>query len=338
MTTNHILTDNDAVRIARRPITMTVAGGRPGEVKLVARPGETSGARTRGNPAIMVLSAIDGRTEIRLEPRPGELFPDGTIVSLELCTAAGSGEEQDVVNVLDVEVSGLPFRDLVVIDIVDDRSDTLLVSALDVVDDPAVTPLAEMARAAARAHLRQDGIADPMRVLVAVDMTLSMAPAMRDGSLEAALDVLVGLSQVIDSDRVPEVFLFAEQIERLPPAEILDLASTTADEVRRRGLGCGFRSTPAELRVDENTITFVLTDAAPADGAALRRAHEAGKLKHVVVICGAEETGTTVPTTQLPTGPSGKPIGDFLLDRYDQLAGFVASLLVSVERSAPVAA
>jgi hypothetical protein len=330
--TNYILTNNDCVPFPRRTITVTVVGGQPGQITLSARCGQRVGKNAGGNPGVMDLPKIAGHTVIRIEPRNGGLFPDGTIVSLELRTSGAEGGEPDVAMVCDVEVSGLPFRDLVAID-APGTGEALSVTALKAVKDPHVGPLAKKARAAARAHLGTDRIRDAVHVLVAVDMSVSMVAALEDGSIGAALEIIAGLSQVIDADRVPEVFLLAEKQDRLPTVEIKDVAESAVREIGRRGLGCGFQSTPPELPVPPNSLTYVITDAVPADVTVMAGAHQTRTARHLLVVNGVEDRPTSLPMTLLSAPPPGADVAEHLLKHYGDLSRLVASMLAGVPKA-----
>jgi hypothetical protein len=335
--TKYNLKDNQQAKVARRTLMLTVSGGRPGEIVLTARHGEEVERNDpRGNPGALSQLEINEHTVVRIEPRPGgRPFPHGTIASLELVTSRNANGDQDSIMVCDVEVSGAPFRDMVTINVSEDEK-SLTVTALHPGDDPEVNDLAKMARAAARAYLGFDRLHEAVRVLVAVDMSASMAPALSDGSVGAALELIIGISQVIDSDRIPEVFLLTEQPEKLSGVGIKDVATNAVQEIqdqKKRRLGCGFRATSAELTSASNSLTYVITDAVPADVAALEAAHGASTAQHLLVLGDAEDRFTSLPMTLLPAPPADADAADHREGHYDNLSRLVESMLVTVPKS-----
>lgn len=158
----YILDNHDRVAVARRPVTVTVAGGREGGVRLTAHRGDAvdDGGAILPRPGVMVLPRVGGRTVIRVEPGHGHhVFAEGTLLNLTLRTDRTRDAEEDVVIVRNVEVSGLALRDLVAIDVEDDRR--LSVSALNAVVDTPIGKLPAAARAAARTRLGVDRTANP---------------------------------------------------------------------------------------------------------------------------------------------------------------------------------
>lgn len=334
----YILDDDDRVTIGRRPVTVTVTGrdatGRvvpEGTVLLEARIGEAP-ARTarRPRPSVLVLPRVEEPVVVRVLPGQGRpLFPEGTILDVTLRTERSRGADEDVVVVRDVEVSGLTFRDLLAVEALDDTR--LRVTALNAVSDPQIPPLAQAARAAARHRLGVERAAQAHDLLVAVDMSASMAPRFRDGSVPAVVDVVVGLSQVIGHGRDLGVVLLAEPPVPVGPAEPIDLAAATASAVGDVGLGCGFRSSPRAPRVDRETIVFVVTDAVPVDVAAIRRARSQGENRCLVVVGHGRPSRAAgdIPTTVLRPPPPQVPAPAHLLRAQDVLADTVGSMLAA---------
>lgn len=325
-----ILDDHDRVTIARRPITVTasVTGGHDGDVRLAALSGG-SPARDAYTPraGVLVVPRVDGRTLVRVEPgHDRELFPEGAIVSVTLSTDRSRESDGDVVIVRDVEMSG-PSRELVAIDVVDDQR--LAVAALGHTSDPLIGALPSRARAAARARLGDDRTAEAVNLLVAIDMSASVAPAIADGSLRAAIDIVAGLSHVVDPDRPVDVVLLADRSIRLPQAPSAELAARTLVAIAEHGLGCGFRSSPADLHIAPETVTYVVTDGVPADVTALRTAQRPQDVRHLVLIGGAGPAAVdpVLRATWFPPPPQGVDASAHLLAMPGELSKLVASML-----------
>jgi len=335
---SYILKDDDRVTIARRPVKVTVTGRtatgsplREGSVLLTAQVGDTRAPNVvNPRPSHMVLRAVEGVTVVRVLPGQGlAAFPQGTILSLTLQTDGSRDVDGDLVVVRDVEVSGLPVRDL--LEIAEHDATRLSVTARKVVRDEPLGPLSEAARAAARNQLRVERTAESRDLLVAVDMSASMAPRLKDGSVTAVVEVVVGLSQVIGADRRVSVSLLSEPTRSVTTDSPAALAAATAREMDTYGLGCGFRSVPPGVGVGQETVVYVVTDAVPADVAVLRAARARGENLSLVVIGGGRPSRAAhdVPIAHLPPPPPGVPADARLRDSPDLLGDLVASMLTA---------
>ncbi|MBL8926650.1 MAG: hypothetical protein JNM77_10465 [Pseudonocardia sp.] len=335
---SYILDDDDRVTIARRPLKLTVtartAAGRTlreGGVLLTAEVGGAPAPHALvARPSQMVLRAVEGTTVVRVLPGEGlPAFPEGTILDLTLRTDGTRDVDGDVVIVRDVEVSGLVVRDLLQIEQHDPNR--LTVSALRVVSDEPLGPLSAAARAAARHRLGVERASEPRDLLVAVDMSASMAPRLADGTVAAVVDVVVGLSQVIGAGRGLTVSLLAEPTRRVLADVPAELAAATTREAKAAGLSCGFRSVPPGDGVNRETVVYVVTDAVPADVAALRAARGRGEnLSLVLVGCGRpSRAAADVPTARLTPPPPGVSADEHLRSSPELLGDLVAAMLAA---------
>lgn len=304
----YILDDNDRVTIHRRPLTVTVSGrdaaGAPlaeGTVLLAARLGDAPApSALTPRPSMLKLPRLHGPTAVRVVPGQGRrVFPEGTILDLTLQTDRGRSGDEDVVVVQDVEVSGLVSRDLLVV--AEHDGARLSVTALKVVADKPLGRLSQQARAAARHRLGVERTAEPHDLLVGVDLSSSMAPRIADGSVTAVVDVIVGLSQVIGSGRRLDVALLGDRAVPVPDAPPAELAAATARAIAENGTGCGFRAVPPGRPLGRETLAFVVTDAVPADVAALRATRRQGENRTLVILSDgrASRAADDVPTTVL---------------------------------------
>lgn len=332
----YILNNHDRISIARRPVTVSVSGGGPPGQVLLGTSGAASDQEVRHpRPDVMILPNVTQPVTrpmvVRVLPGQGcTVFPDGTVVSVTLRTDRTRDADEDVVVVQSIDVSGLFHRDLVEVGVDGAR---LSVAALNAVVDSPLPPLPAAARAASRAHLGADRLTDAVDVVIAVDTSASMAPLLADGTVEAAVDVLAGLSDVVGWGRSLTVHLLGERAERLPDVPAADLAAATVAAVGRFGLGCGCRTSSPESAGSAPSVTFVVTDAVPADVEALRAGQGPDTVRHLLLLGQAvtrQPRRGDMPVTVIPAPPSGVQAGDHLMSAPGLLAGVMASLLAGL--------
>lgn len=328
----YFLREDDRIPIARRPLRAELSiTGEPDAVRLVALRDRRPDPTVRVvRPGVLILRQIDGPVVLRVEPAGGRLtIPFTTVVTVRLITEE-RGVEPDEVTVAALDLSGLPGRDVVAIDV--DR-DQLVVSAIDVVEDVPLGPLASLARSASRAVLNVDHVEDreAVNVVIAVDLSTSMAHLMSEGSVTAAVDVIAGVAQVIGEGKELGVCLLGDRQDWLPAVRVEEIAAATGRAIEETGYGCGFSAVPAALRSAprENTVMYVLTDGVPGDARELSSSRRGGgDVRHVVVI--GDETGSLPhdpPSTRFPSPPRGKEATATLLERPERLTPVVAALL-----------
>lgn len=350
MTKTYILRDRDQVSLAPRAVTVTVSASGASSSDIVLTPvADVLDPRTRSpRGGQLILPTIIGRTTVQVTGAvEGARFGTGTgvTITLRLDQTAGSDEEHVVIR--NADLGGRVVREVVELEVAEDGR--LTITALEVVTDPALDPLAEAARAAARAHLRCDRTPGAVSLRVAVDMSASMDVAVRDGSLAAAVDVVAGLSHVVGADkragtyRKLEVCLVTDRPVPLPGVPAKDLAKATLEQVGRTGRGCGFSSTATGPPAG-GSVTYIITDAVPPDIAALRAAHRPDDVRHLVLVdpalgsgfgsTGGSPPGSDVPMSVFPAVPPGTPAGEYLLRHPDVLATLVASLVAGFAQAA----
>jgi hypothetical protein len=329
-----ILDYQNRTTVDRRPVTVTVSGLPSAEVRITTRDTDSGGARVMyPRPAVMVLSQVSRRTVVRVMPGPGRsAFPERSVLTVRLTTEPTGDFAGDDVVVQAVEVSGLAFRDIVAVDVEDERR--LSVSAINAVVDVPLDELSAAARSAARARLGVDRTAEAVNVLVAVDMSASMGWAFERGAAAAAVQVVVGVSQVIGWGADLGVVLLVDRPTRLDPVAPRELSAATMATINQTGLGCGFRSTPFDLPVRAPSVTYVLSDAVPPDLAAARRAHRPGDARHLVLVADpdgpAPDRVDGLPITSLPVPRNGADTVEHLLGHHGELSRMVDSLLADV--------
>lgn len=330
---NYILEGDDRVSIARRPVAVSI-GGTPGVVLEARVGGHPDPGGRSPRPDVMILPRVEGRTVVRLAPAGHRgVFADGTKVTVRLQTEQPRNVEPDVVEVRAVDVSGLAFRDFLAVEPAGDR---LTVTALGRLRDVPLGPLSTAARTAARARLGVDRADEPVDLVIAVDTSASMGAVLSDGSVSALVDMVTGLSHVIGWDRTLEVHLLGDEVTRLPDTPSTELAARTVAAMADIGFGTGFRSAPVDHRVHgvrRETLTYVLTDAVPADATALQAADRTDDARHLVLLGTSAVPASAVPDglscTALPPPPAGVEAGEHVLRSPALLADVVASLLVT---------
>jgi hypothetical protein len=280
----------------------------------------------RDHPAILVLRDVTVETVVRVRP-PWEVTTFGEGTRVRLTVRVDTPVERYEITVQPVDVSALPVRDLVC---VEPDGDGLRVTALDAVRDLPVRPLAARARGEARRLLGYDRVRDDraVRMAIGVDVSASMAHCLHDQGVAAAVDVLVGLWQVVgDVHELPHLCLLGEKETWLPPVKPLELAGFVADQMQRHGFELG---SPSQLSEPPGTAhnrgcaRFVITDAVPADFDRTGR----GPIHLVVVGDGAapdEVTGGGVAV--LPAPAPGQDVVDRVLGDPARLSATVGTLL-----------
>lgn len=324
--------------LPRRPVTVNAQVQPPSAgLRVVARgvDGRNPGVLAP-QPGTVVLPAVQSDTVIGVEPAGDErVFPPGTTVLLSLTASHGRGSEKEVVVLDPIDVSGLSHRDLVRLVV---HGDELMVTAANATVETAVGELSSEARRATRAVLGVDRV-DPSsaaNVVIGLDRSASMAGALADGSVVAAVEVLVGVALVVADGRKIVTCLVGDGVTWLPPCQPADVASIAVAAMERQGLELGSGLSAPLLRgfaPTQNTIVYLITDGVPGDVAAVAAAGQVdGEVRHLVVLAPAD-------TMQLRGGASGLPVsvlepaaggrtGEVLLSSPPVLASLVRSLLV----------
>ena len=332
-----VLEGDGQATIDRRPVTVAVTGLPPSAFRLLVMDGQHEAPGViRQRPGVIVLpravvEQLRRPLTIRLLPERAGEFAAGAALTVRVTTEPTFDSAGDDVLVQAVDVSGLPVRDVIEIGALDRA--TLSVKANKVVRDEQLGPLASAARAAARAHLR-DAAPDPVNILIAVDTSASMAYPLSWLSVDAVVDVLAGMSQVIGQDRELAVCLLAGGVVRLEPVPVRELAAETRGAIQRVRPGCGFRSAPSGLPVRPPSVTYVVTDAVPADVASLAAAGGPEDRRHLVLLADGGEPeppeAARLPVTRVRPATGGVDTPTRMLNTPPELAALVGSLLTGV--------
>lgn len=144
----------------------------------------------RINPHLVIVPRIASELTVGVEPVGATTFGHGTVVHLSV--GLDSPRELDPVQVGfdSVNVSGRGATELAALS---PRGDRVEVSVRTAADTP-LSPLASMARTAARRGAGAGPYAENGSLCVGVDMSASMRSAFADGSVSAAIDMLIGVA------------------------------------------------------------------------------------------------------------------------------------------------
>lgn len=289
--------------------------------------GRGAGERIRRDierhPGALVLEVTEPIT-IRLRPSADSAtFAPGSAFSVSI---GGDAPDADRVVLNSVDASGLRSRDLVTLTPVGDEIEVL---ALTQTWEPELPPLATRARSAARVLFSDRDVEEgQVAVRVVVDGSASMRPSLHSGWLERVLELLMGASQLICSSRRVTAALCAQSWTDLGQ-DLSGFAAPVAAAASARVPAIGFRSALIP-ESDQATLTFVLTDAVPADLSPDR----ADALHLVLLAPPAQPLATSLPpgvavTTiardRTPRGSADRPATEEL--EPGRLAEVVASLL-----------
>lgn len=284
-------------------------------------------------PGMLVVPMPAGHSAVRVSPVGAAAFPAGTVLGVTLVVDERLPDPDRIV-LANVDVSGLPHRDLATLDVTGAK---LTARAAAVESAAVLSELATAARIATREILSVDrvGAESAVNVTVAVDGSASLEARWRDGTLAALVEVLLGVADVIAAGRSVEVALVTDGVEFLrPSASAADLA---ADLQRLRG--ATRLSTGADLgdpalsgrHPGEPTVAYLVSDDVLA---AARPGTTPTDLRHPVVLLerrAFELLATTGgPVTHLEPVAAGQPAATRLLHDAQELRRLVRSLLDGV--------
>lgn len=339
----YILDEAREVRLPRGAVTVQLqATGVPaGQVHLQAiRDGQEVPAALRPAPGLLVLPDVPDGTVLRVVPvAPQRTFAPSAAVSLSLSTARSSDPDPSRAVVTLVDIAGLSERDLVALGRdAEGLTVTRLGGVSDHGDGAALSDLAQRARVAARELLGVDRVpaASAVALTIAVDQSASMRPAVQDGSVRAVADVVVGLSRVVSPGRPVRARLLTSPPAGPDDVEPARLAETLAARAAETPVRLGFRSADPALgtpAAEPGTVTYVVTDAVPADLDDEPGADGADR-RHLVLLTAASawearDVTPRLPVTVVPVpGSAGGAPPEWSFSGPGELHDLVRSLLV----------
>lgn len=180
-----------SVQIANQAVSVSISGPAHG-VALYATASDGQNV-VKVNPQLVIVPPITGTVTIGVEPDSSVCFGHDTVVRLAI--GSDSPDELDPVQVTfdPVNVSGSGAEELATLT---PRGDHVEVAVRAVPDTP-LSPLANMARTAARRTAGSRQWPRGGALSIGVDTSASMRWAFDDGSVAAAVDTIVGVADVV---------------------------------------------------------------------------------------------------------------------------------------------
>lgn len=284
----YTLDENRSARLPRGVLTIRLTSDQRARLSVTAQGHELVGL-VRPTATMLVVPRVPERALIAVAPDAARAtFEPGT-VSITISVGEDAGANPDLVVIEDVEVSGLRGRDLAVLE--SDASGVVVTGMVGAgLAAPLASDLADGARVATREILGVERVPaeEAVGVVVAVDHSASMARHHVNGSVRAAVDLVVGVATVTATERgvtahllgAPPVVARAREDEDLG-ARLQLLAAGRPPTVGLRSVDAAHAAAtagPASL--------FLVTDAVPADVDALAAACAPARLSPHLILLG----------------------------------------------------
>lgn len=256
------------------------------------------------NPHAILAPAISEPLTVRVEPNDTATFGHGTIVHLTI--RCGSRAESDPVQVRfdPINVSGCGTMELICLTPLRDSISV----ALRAVPDVPLSPLASMARTAARRSAASHRSSQGGSLSIAVDTSGSMKRAFDDGSVAAAIDAVIGVANTVGIRAVTAMLVGA----RCVPIEAAtaELAQVVAQTPVRWSAGARWSllSDTERTLVITDSMNFVRSQQFP-----------------VVAVSCDPQSPATGPVLHVP--PDGMDTGQYLSTNPTLVDEFAAALL-----------
>jgi len=258
------LAQGRTVSIPAAPLAVRVHSGAPGpaaQVRVVAVRGSApvNEAEIRRPPGAEIQLIVVKPTDalvLRLEPESGPSFPPDKFVDVVLAAEFTRNSDPHRVLVNGIDLSGLPFKDVIQISPKDSSLEIGTLSGFA----PRLHGLAKQAHDAARALLQRDTLPaeDVIDLRVIIDASASMTPWASSGLLGAVLDVVGGIDHVIGHDDMMDIRMSTDASWRRISA---DEASALATELIDGPRNC--LPTPELPPPADRTATILVTDLVP---------------------------------------------------------------------------
>ncbi|PPH97807.1 hypothetical protein C5C56_11680 [Rathayibacter sp. AY1D1] len=337
---SYMITGGAVVTLSDRPLTVRLqmqAGSARLDAVVAGGPLTTA---VRPRPDLLIVPRVTERTMIRLVPIGSELFPAGAVanVSVGIDDARSSDPERAVVPPLDL--AGLAEREVVILE---PGGDGVQVRGAGISERRY-----RLSGVAAEAQVATVGIlgaqevspTSALHVVVALDGSASFrrfaedATAADPSTAEAVVAVLDGVASVLSTERRRGAAVVGASVafRAVPPDEPAERAVISA--LREAPRSSGVRSGAPALSgfAEGNTVTYVVTDAVPADIGAFEAADEIdGEARHLVVIGSRSawqlQTPPSTPHTFIETDPAGRSLAEAFRSDAELLRRLVRSLL-----------
>ncbi|OHV02261.1 hypothetical protein [Mycobacterium talmoniae] len=236
-----------SVEIPNQPVSITISGSVSGAALYVeASPGQNV---VRVDAHTVIVPAFTETVTVGVEPVGAATFGHDNVVHLAIGPDSPGEVDPVQVGFDPVNVSGAGAIELALLRPRGPRVEVMVRAVADV----PLSPLASMARTAARRATGNRRQSRGGALSIAVDTSASMRWAFGDGSVGAAVDVVVGVADVVGVQQVTATLVGA----RCTPvqAPVADLAQAVARAPVRWSAGARWSALPPNER------TLLLTDS-----------------------------------------------------------------------------
>lgn len=262
----YVLEGGSSATLPAKPITLRVQGRGQGDIRLEARrDGAPDPTAMSPMPEMLVLPRVTAPVEIRVIPTRERTFPSSTVIALSAAVEVHGDPDPERAVMQGVDLSGLAERELLRIE---PLGGAVRLTALGVVVDAPLPPLAARARDLARELLGVERVpaGDASALTIRVDASASMRPLIADGSVGAALEVLVGVSRVTSADSEVSAEIASTGPRAVRAESVAALPHAVHHALGELPLLTGFRSAGHD-RTDGagRTTLCVVSDGVPAD-------------------------------------------------------------------------
>lgn len=311
----YVLEGGSSATLPAKPLTIRVQGQRHDEIRLEARHNGVPDPAAISRPGMLVLPRVTAPVEVRVVPARERTFGSGTVIALSAAIEMRGDADPERAVMNGVDLSGLSRRELLRIE---PLASELKLTALGVVEDAPLPPLAARARDVARELLGMERVpteaVKPLEVIV--DASASMRPLAQEGAVGAALEVVVGVSRVAAGDDPLDIAVATDRLVRVPAASLVELPRAVHEAVLATPLTTGFRSRlvlsasgpgsqgPAYQHTGP-AARCVVTDGVPAD----LPAGDADLRQALVLIC--TPSARRVLAARAPDGTAWVPVADW---------------------------
>jgi len=332
-----MLQGSTAVNFPARAITVSVRAEGTTAVRLVALSGGSELVGTVApRPDLLIIPAVADQVVVRLLPIGATRFDESTVVHVSASVPGDDPGAEASRAVLDpVSLAGLDARDVLILDA---DAGLIRIRGVRVAAKLRLSALGMTARVATRELLGVESVDDisALDVRVAIDESASFRTRVLDRNLADVLDMFAGILAVIAPDRRVGGATVGEGVHPVTVAGLESLSETLVQALADRRPSSGFRSGHRDLRgfsPDGNAMTYVITDAVPADVADLERADRIpGEARHLVVLgedsAWQVQVPPTSPSTLIPIVPGGPSLAERCLSDPALLPRLIRSVLV----------
>lgn len=260
----YVLEGGSSALLPAKPLTLRIQGAGQGEVRLEAlRNGAPDPHAITPMTGMLVLPRVTEPIEVRVVPVRESTFPSGTVVALSAAIELHGDLDPERAVMQGIDLSGLARRELLR---VESAGDQLKLTAMGVIVDSPLPPLAARARDVARELLGVERVpaAEAIGLRMRVDASASMRPLVTEGAVGAALEVLVGVSRVTSHDHPVSAELGTDRAAVVTSDSVGDLPRAVHEALGQLPLRTGFRSRGSGNQ-GAQTALCVVSDGVPAD-------------------------------------------------------------------------